>query len=93
MLRSANVDLTVVTKYFPSYLYYFHYLPECNDVNVSIQFQKLKDSVEFLCYYTPLLCHHYHHHLAILFPLLLKKRYSPSTPTFVIIIAIVQGGT
>ena len=41
----------VVTEYFSCYLYYFHYLYECNDVNAFIKFKKLKDSVEFLCYY------------------------------------------
>ena len=42
----------VVTEYFSCYLYYFHYLHEYNDMNAFIKFQKLKDSVEFLCYYT-----------------------------------------
>ena len=42
----------VVTEYFSCYLYYFHYLQECNDMNIVIKFQKFKDSVEFLCYYT-----------------------------------------
>ena len=42
----------VVTEYFSSYLYYFHYLQECNDVHVFIKFQKLKDTVEFLYYFT-----------------------------------------
>ena len=42
----------VVTEYFSCYLYYFHYLHEYNDMNAFIKFQKLKDSVEFLRYYT-----------------------------------------
>ena len=40
----------VVTEYFSCYLNYFHYLHKCNDVNIVIKFQKLKDNVEFLCY-------------------------------------------
>ena len=42
----------VVIEYFSCYLYYFHYLLKCNDVNIVIKFQKLKDNVEFLCYCT-----------------------------------------
>ena len=76
----------VVTEYFSCYLYYFHYLHKCNDVNIVIKFQKLKDNVEFLCYCTSVII------IILIYlyfsPFCRKKNYPPWTSKFVIFIFV-----